>query len=72
MSDSNDKPEELVVTFRNGALSKLKELALRYDVPEDKLYLVIEKGLKLLELPEDNKITFKKGGDAYFVDLKDI
>ena len=69
---SNEQNETYEITFRNGALKKLKELAKRLDVDEDNLAEVLSKGMKVIELAEDNKVTVKNSGDIYIVDLKKI
>lgn len=60
------------LTFKNGALEKLKQLAKRFDIPEENLDQVIEKGLRALELGDDDRLEFNKGGNKYFVRLKDL
>ena len=69
---TDESQEEYVLTFKNGALSKLKGLAQKLNVSEDKLDEVISKGLKILELPEDDKIMFKRGTETYIVDIKKL
>jgi hypothetical protein len=68
----NNQEDTYEITFRNGALKKLRDLAKRLDVPEDNLAEVLTKGMKVIELAEDNKITIKSGGDNYIIDLKKI
>lgn len=68
---TNNK-DEYQLTFKNGALAKLKQLAANLDIPESNLDEVVEKGLKVLELPDDGKITFNKGGERYFVEIKKL
>jgi hypothetical protein len=69
---NNTQDESYEITFRNGALKKLKELAKRLDIPEDNLAEVLTRGMKVMELAEDNKLSVKSGGDTYIVDLKKI
>ncbi len=70
---ANDtRPDEYTITFRNDALQTLRRLAARYNIPENQLDQLIAKALAVLELPEDDKLSFKKGGDQYFVNLKDV
>jgi hypothetical protein len=64
--------DEYVLTFKNGALAKLRELAKKLDVPESDLDKVVEKGLRALDLPDDDKLKFSKGGEQYFVDIKKL
>lgn len=68
-SETNDTYE---LTFRNGALAKLKELARKLDISEDNLDQVVEKGIKALELPDDNRLVYKKGGESYFIDIRNL
>ena len=67
-----EKEDQYVLTFKNGALVKLKALAQKYGISEDELDKVVSKGLKVLDLPEDGKIVFKVGSDTYNIDLKNI
>lgn len=64
--------DEYSLTFTNGALAKLKELAKKLDIPETDLDKVLEKGLRALDLPDDDKLMFSKGGVRYFVDIKKL
>lgn len=64
--------DEYTITFKNGALTTLRALAQKLEVANDNLDEVITKGLKVLELPEDNKLIFKKGGETYSVDIKQL
>lgn len=68
----NNQDDTYEVTFRNGALRKLKDLAKRLDISEDNLAEVLIRGMKVIELAEDNKVSVKNGGDTYIVDLKKI
>ena len=68
----NGQDDAYEITFRNGALKKLKALARRLDVPEDNLAEVLSKGIKVMELAEDNQLSIKSGGDTYIIDLKKI
>lgn len=72
MPRDDANPNEYQLTFTNGALDKLKQLARKLDIPESSLDEVVQKGLKALELPEDNKLLFKKGGETYFIDIKNL
>lgn len=72
MDEKSNQDETYEITFRNGALKKLKALAKKLDIPEDNLAEVLSRGMKVLELSEDNKVTVKSGGDTYIVDLKKI
>lgn len=66
------KEDEYVLTFKNGALGKLRQLAQKLGIPESDLDKVVEKGLRALDLPEDDKLIFSKGGEKYFVDIKKL
>lgn len=63
--------EELNVTFRNGALKRLKKVAHDLDIPEDKLGDVLTKGINLIDLAKEGSIvTVKKGKEEYVFDLR--
>jgi len=64
--------DEYELTFKNGALVKLKELASKLNIPESNLDEVVQKGLKALELPDDGKLEFNKGGAKYFIEIKNL
>jgi len=64
--------DEYVLTFTNGALVKLRQLAEKLGIPETDLDKVVEKGLRALDLPDDDKLVFSKGGEKYFVDIKKL
>ncbi len=66
------KPEEYMVRFKGEALETLKVLAKKLDIPEDDLGEVVLKGVKVLQLPDDTTVTFKRGGDAYTADIKKL
>lgn len=66
------KPEEYTVRFKGDALQTLKDLAKKLDISEEHLGDVVSKGVKVLQLPDDTTITFKRGGDAYEADLKKL
>ena len=67
-----DNREEFIMTFKNGALTKIKQIAKRLDISEDNLEQVVEKGIKALELPDDNKLIYKKGEGSYFIDIRNL
>lgn len=69
--NGNDR-EEYQLTFRNGALNRLKELARKLGISEDNLDQVVEKGIKALDLPDDNRLVYKKGGESYFIDIRNL
>lgn len=72
MDNKPDEEDTYEITFRNGALKKLKDLAKRLDIPDDNLAEVLARGIKVMELAEDNKLSVKSGGDTYIIDLKKI
>jgi hypothetical protein len=69
---ANNKEDIYEITFRNGALKKLKTLAAKLDIPEDNLAEVLARGMKVIEAAEDNKISVKINGEIYIIDLKKI
>jgi len=70
----NPGEETYELVLKNGALANLKKLALTFNVPENDLKLVINKGLNLLTLIDGGKnITFEdKNGDRYRIDLNKL
>ncbi|HVI69754.1 MAG TPA: hypothetical protein VM581_04845 [Magnetospirillaceae bacterium] len=68
----NEQEETYEITFRNGALKRLKAIAEKLDISEDNLAEVLAKGMKVMQLAEDNKVTVKSGGETYVIDLKKI
>ena len=69
-NNQQNNGSEYVVTFRNGALLKLKELAGYLNIPEENLGEVILKGMKLIDTAKDGKIIIEKGKDKFEVDIK--
>lgn len=69
---STSSKDEYQLTFKNGALAKLKQLAQKLDIPESELDKVVEKGLNALQLSDDGRLLFKKGGETYFIDIKSL
>ena len=73
MAKNSGAQDRYELIFKNGALDKLRQLAAQFDIPESELSQVVEKGLKALELPaDDGKLMFKKGGETYFIDIKEL
>lgn len=68
--DNSNGENEFVVTFRNGALEKLKELATTLNIPENELGSVLQKGLKIIDLAKDGKIVLEKDKERFDIDLK--
>lgn len=70
MVDEQKEPE-FNVTFRNGALARLKKVAADLGIPEDRLGEVLIKGLSLIDIgKEGTNITIEKGKDKYVIDLR--
>jgi hypothetical protein len=70
--EKKEKEEEkYTVTFSNGALVKLHELA--EFLGTEKLTDVLSAGMKLLDIAKDNKIV-KEGEDGkrYIIDVKEL
>ena len=67
-----NKPEdEFEITFRNGALKRLKKVAADLNIPEDRLGEVLTKGINLIDIAkEGSNVTIKKGKEEYVVDLR--
>lgn len=64
---------EFSVTFRNGALERLKKVAADLGVTEDQLGNVLIKGLKLIDMgKEGNNITIEKDKQKYVIDLRSL
>ena len=72
MAGTGKAEDAYVITFKGEALDKLKNMAIKLDIPETELHEVLEKGMRALELPDDGKLTFNKGGDQFFVDVKKL
>lgn len=72
MPDDLRQEPEYILTFRNGALTKLKELAVKLDIPPESLSEVVVKGMKLLDLASDGKLVIEKGQEKLEIDLKKI
>ncbi len=71
-SSTHGDDDTYEITFRNGALKKLRMLADRLDISEDNLAEVLTKGMKIMELAEDNKVSIKNGKEIYIIDLKKV
>ncbi len=62
---------EFSVTFRNGALTRLKKVATELGISEENLAEVLKKGVALMDVAkEGNNITFEKAGQRYVIDLR--
>mgnify|MGYP001617434721 CR=1 FL=1 len=65
------KPSEFSITFRNGALVKLKKIAADLGISEDRLGDVLTKGINLIDVAkEGNNVTIKKKNSEYVIDLR--
>lgn len=75
-TDSQKPQERFGVTFGNGALRKLKELAAYLSIPEDKLGEVLVKGMKIIDAVkdsgEDKIIIETKEGKREVINIKDL
>lgn len=60
------------VNFKDGALTKLKELAQALEIPDDQLGEVLVKGVKVIELAQGGKLIIEKNTERLEVDLKKI
>ena len=71
--NNNDETGEFSITFRNGALRRLKRVAADMNIPEERLSEVLSKSVNLLDIArEGNTITIKKGKDEYVIHLRDL
>lgn len=72
MSEEEQKEStEFSITFRNGALTRLKKVAADLHIPPDRLGEVLTKGVSLIDVArEGNNITIKKGNEEYLIDLR--
>ncbi|TSC76371.1 MAG: hypothetical protein G01um101429_1165 [Parcubacteria group bacterium Gr01-1014_29] len=66
--------EQYELIFRNGALTNLKELARRFNIPENDLKQIVNKSIKLLTLTKDAKslILEDKNGDRFRIDVGNL
>jgi len=67
--------ETYELTFKNGALAKLKAVATSYGLSDDDLDKAVVKGIKLLELAKEfggDTITLQGGGRAETISLKEL
>ena len=63
---------EFTVIFKNGALIKLKELAVALEIPEHNLGDVVLKGLKVLGLAKNGQIIIEDKKDRMEIDVKKL
>ena len=63
--------EKYELVFQNGALENLKELATIFNVPENDLGKLVNKGIQILKLTKDKKffIFEDKDGNRFRVDI---
>ncbi|OGE79247.1 MAG: hypothetical protein A2751_04625 [Candidatus Doudnabacteria bacterium RIFCSPHIGHO2_01_FULL_46_14] len=61
------------LTFSDGALQQLKDLATHLGIPESELHKVVGKGLKLLQVAKASKL-YKEDPDGkrYLINVKEI
>lgn len=63
--------EEFKITFRNGALKRLKKVAADLGISENNLGEVLTKGINLIDIAKVGTIiTIKKDGKEYVIDLR--
>lgn len=63
--------DEFTITFKNGALKRLKKIAAELNVPEERLGDVLVKGITLIDLAKDgHNVVVKKGKEEYLIDLR--
>lgn len=68
-----DSESEFTITFRNGALAKLKKVANDLGIQDDSLGDVLVKGLNLIDTAkEGTNVTIEKGKDKYVIDLRQL
>lgn len=67
----DNEQKELNVTFKNGALERIKSIAKDLSISEDRLEDVLTKAVALVDMAkEGTNITVKKGKDEYLIDLR--
>ena len=71
-----EEKERFDVSFGNGALRKLKELAAYLGVPENKLSEVLMKGVKIIDAvkdaSEDKIVIESKDGKREVISIRDL
>jgi len=76
IASETEEKERFDISFGNGALKKLKELAVYLGVSEEKLGDVLIKGMKIIEVAKDygdGKICLEdKDGKKTIVSVKDL
>lgn len=71
MDKDEKKQEEFTISFKNGALARLKKVATDLNIPDDRLEDVLKKGINLIDMSKEGFIvTIKKGSKEYDVDLR--
>lgn len=70
--DNQDDIQEFTITFKNGALEKLKELAKYLGISEDNLGEVLIKGLHIIEIAKDGKLLIEKKKECLTINLKKL
>lgn len=73
---AQEEKERFDVSFGNGALKKLKELAAYLNITEDKLGEVLTKGMKIIDAAkdagEDKIIIESKNGKREIINIRDL
>lgn len=66
-----EKQPEFTITFKNGALKRIKKIASDLNIPEERLGDVLIKGINLIDVAKEGQvITIKKGKEEYVIDLR--
>jgi len=69
--EEKQKSEELNITFKNGALIRIKKLAQELNIHEDRVEDVVTKAVSLMDAAkEGNFVTIKKDKQEYVIDLR--
>ncbi|MEK7098936.1 MAG: hypothetical protein AAB916_00270 [Patescibacteria group bacterium] len=73
MDEKEQKQQEFNITFKNGALERLKKVAADLKIPEDRLGDVLIKGLNLIDIAKEGTVvTIEKGREKYVIDLRNF
>ena len=73
--DSETDQGVFELSFTNGALDQLRELAAFLGIPNDDLQAVVRKGIKVLDLARNNnsdKVVLEGDGQKQIVNIKDL
>lgn len=71
--DIPQTPEEYQLSFKNGALANIKNLASVFNISEENLQDVINKAISLLSVVKDSEfVYFERDGERYKVNIKKL